>query len=116
MRVSAERSYPAADFDSGADTVVRRAIGEIEVGIELIVDPEGGGDTDFVISDVGAEGENVIASIGMGAVKIGIGAASESQFFGSFDFTHGEQGIADIDPLNAAKNFFGFVQLVFVEL
>ena len=97
--------------------MMRSAIFQIEVGIQLAVDPEGGRDAHFVVRDVCAECEvDVVACIGVRAIEIRIRAPHQRQFFGSFYFAHVEQGLADVDPSDSWQYFLGFRQLVGIKL
>ena len=107
MRIGAERADAAIDFDARLHAVMRRAIGEIEIGVEHVVDPEGRGDGDFIVGDVSAVGEDVVARVGVGAIEIGVGATSEGEFFGRFHFAEVEEGLADVNESDFGEDFFG---------
>jgi len=116
MRVGAERPDTAFHFHLAGDGVVRTAIGEIQLRVKNVVDPESGGCGNFVIRDVCAVGQDVIARVGVSAIEISVGAAIEREFFGGFHFAHVQQHLADVHPFDARQDFLRGRGLFGVEL
>ena len=95
---------------------MRRAVRQIEIGIELLVDPELRGHRHFVVGDVGSVRENVVAGEGVSAVEIHVSAAPQGQLFRRLHDAHVHQDGIDVDPFHVRQNLAGFGALRGIQL
>ncbi len=116
MGIGAERAHAAVNLDARRYAMVRRAIREVQVRKQNVVDPKCAGGRHFKIRDVCSVGQNVIARISMGAIKIGVRAAYQRKFFRPFYFAHVQQRLADVHPFNFWEHLFRRGKLVRVKL
>jgi len=103
MRKTGDATRPATNADPAPNAVVQRALGKIEIGVELIVDPQLGGHRDLVIGDVGAVGQDVVARETVRTIKVEVCATPEGELLGGLDLTHLHEHLGDIDKFDPGQ-------------